>query len=73
MKVNRFCCSILICCLNNFLLTNNYVTIGVDKNLSTPKIIIFFLQAASLALLQFPILNSSVDANVQNITYKVTQ
>ncbi|KAF7484098.1 Hypothetical predicted protein [Marmota monax] len=30
----------------------------------------FFLKAASLGLLQFPILNSSVDENCQNITYK---
>lgn len=28
-------------------------------------------QAASLGLLQFPILNASVDENCQNITYKV--
>ena len=31
----------------------------------------FFLKAASLGLLQFPILNASVDENCQNITYKV--
>ena len=30
-----------------------------------------FKQAASLGLLQFPILNASVDENCQNITYKV--
>ncbi|NP_001087792.1 dihydrolipoamide branched chain transacylase E2 L homeolog [Xenopus laevis] len=30
----------------------------------------FFLKAASLGLVQFPILNSSVDENCQNITYK---
>ncbi|KAE8610841.1 hypothetical protein XENTR_v10012259 [Xenopus tropicalis] len=30
----------------------------------------FFLKAASLGLMQFPILNSSVDENCQNITYK---
>lgn len=30
----------------------------------------FFIKAASLALLQFPILNSSVDEACQNITYK---
>ena len=29
-------------------------------------------QAASLGLLQFPILNASVDENCQNITYKVS-
>uniref|UniRef100_A0A8D2AKY7 Dihydrolipoamide acetyltransferase component of pyruvate dehydrogenase complex n=1 Tax=Sciurus vulgaris TaxID=55149 RepID=A0A8D2AKY7_SCIVU len=32
----------------------------------------FFLKAASLGLLQFPILNSSVDENCQNITYKAS-
>ncbi|XP_070223704.1 lipoamide acyltransferase component of branched-chain alpha-keto acid dehydrogenase complex, mitochondrial isoform X2 [Bos indicus] len=31
----------------------------------------FFLKAASLGLLQFPILNASVDENCQNITYKI--
>ncbi|CAI9614575.1 unnamed protein product [Staurois parvus] len=30
----------------------------------------FFLKAASLGLLQYPILNASVDENCQNITYK---
>lgn len=30
-----------------------------------------FVKAASLALLQFPILNSSVDDRCENITYKV--
>ena len=30
------------------------------------------LQAASLALLQFPILNAYMDEKVENITYKVT-
>ncbi|XP_073499142.1 lipoamide acyltransferase component of branched-chain alpha-keto acid dehydrogenase complex, mitochondrial [Phyllobates terribilis] len=30
----------------------------------------FFLKAASLGLLQYPILNASVDDNCQNITYK---
>lgn len=29
------------------------------------------LQAVSLALTEFPILNSIVDANCENITYKV--
>ncbi|XP_051849212.1 lipoamide acyltransferase component of branched-chain alpha-keto acid dehydrogenase complex, mitochondrial isoform X4 [Antechinus flavipes] len=32
----------------------------------------FFLKAASLGLLQFPILNASVDENCQNITYKAS-
>ncbi|KAM6167864.1 lipoamide acyltransferase component of branched-chain alpha-keto acid dehydrogenase complex, mitochondrial isoform 4-T4 [Erethizon dorsatum] len=32
----------------------------------------FFIKAASLGLLQFPILNSSVDENCQTITYKAS-
>ncbi|XP_064444830.1 lipoamide acyltransferase component of branched-chain alpha-keto acid dehydrogenase complex, mitochondrial isoform X4 [Mirounga angustirostris] len=32
----------------------------------------FFLKAASLGLLQFPILNASVDENCQNVTYKAS-
>ncbi|XP_029473531.1 lipoamide acyltransferase component of branched-chain alpha-keto acid dehydrogenase complex, mitochondrial [Rhinatrema bivittatum] len=32
----------------------------------------FFLKAASLGLLQYPILNASVDGNCQNITYKAS-
>ncbi|XP_070961169.1 lipoamide acyltransferase component of branched-chain alpha-keto acid dehydrogenase complex, mitochondrial-like [Oncorhynchus clarkii lewisi] len=32
----------------------------------------FFIKAASLGLLRFPILNASVDEAVQNITYKVS-
>lgn len=32
----------------------------------------FFIKAASLGLLQFPILNSSVDEGCQNITYKAS-
>ncbi|XP_043858485.1 lipoamide acyltransferase component of branched-chain alpha-keto acid dehydrogenase complex, mitochondrial [Dromiciops gliroides] len=32
----------------------------------------FFLKAASLGLLEFPILNASVDENCQNITYKAS-
>lgn len=32
----------------------------------------FFLKAASLGLLQFPILNASVDENCQSITYKAS-
>ncbi|KAM9005676.1 lipoamide acyltransferase component of branched-chain alpha-keto acid dehydrogenase complex, mitochondrial isoform 2-T2 [Sarcophilus harrisii] len=32
----------------------------------------FFLKAASLGLMQFPILNASVDENCQNITYKAS-
>ncbi|XP_042317630.1 lipoamide acyltransferase component of branched-chain alpha-keto acid dehydrogenase complex, mitochondrial [Sceloporus undulatus] len=32
----------------------------------------FFLKAASLGLLQYPILNASVDENCQNITYKAS-
>lgn len=31
------------------------------------------LQAASLSLLHFPVLNASIDDAQQNITYKVTQ
>lgn len=34
--------------------------------------ILFVLQAASLGLLQFPILNASIDEACKNITYKVT-
>ncbi|KAK3781028.1 hypothetical protein RRG08_046332 [Elysia crispata] len=30
----------------------------------------FFIKAASLALAQYPVLNSSVDANCENLTYK---
>lgn len=36
----------------------------MDNYLSLP-------QAASLGLLQFPVLNAAVDENCQNITYKV--
>ncbi|KYO19532.1 lipoamide acyltransferase component of branched-chain alpha-keto acid dehydrogenase complex, mitochondrial [Alligator mississippiensis] len=32
----------------------------------------FFLKAASLALLHYPVLNTSVDENCQNITYKAS-
>ncbi|KAM4641363.1 lipoamide acyltransferase component of branched-chain alpha-keto acid dehydrogenase complex, mitochondrial [Discoglossus pictus] len=32
----------------------------------------FFLKAASLGLMQYPILNASVDENCQNITYKAS-
>ncbi|XP_072276098.1 lipoamide acyltransferase component of branched-chain alpha-keto acid dehydrogenase complex, mitochondrial [Pyxicephalus adspersus] len=32
----------------------------------------FFIKAASLGLLQYPILNASVDENCQNITYKAS-
>nr|XP_042135728.1 lipoamide acyltransferase component of branched-chain alpha-keto acid dehydrogenase complex, mitochondrial isoform X2 [Peromyscus maniculatus bairdii] len=32
----------------------------------------FFLKAASLGLLQFPILNASLDENCQNVTYKAS-
>ncbi|XP_048352868.1 lipoamide acyltransferase component of branched-chain alpha-keto acid dehydrogenase complex, mitochondrial [Sphaerodactylus townsendi] len=32
----------------------------------------FFIKAASLGLLQYPILNSSLDENCQNITYKAS-
>lgn len=35
--------------------------------------LIFCLQAASMALHYFPILNSSVDEKCENITYKVIQ
>lgn len=34
--------------------------------------VLLLVQAASLGLLHFPILNASVDEGCQNITYKVT-
>lgn len=34
--------------------------------------VVFFLQAVSLGLLQFPVLNASLDESCQNITYKVS-
>ena len=41
--------------------------VGFQKLIS----VIYCVQAASLALLQYPVLNASVDSKCENITYKV--